>query len=359
MARVFTTGWELGHTGDAGSGTIHEADVTARMMGNIDTVTNPARAGGRALRVVGTTRDFLYAGIDVPATDEFWLRWAFQYRSTNINTHTNTFLSWAADGGVVGGVRYQGDTLGLSLWSGSDLLNGGSSETMLASEPGGVLKRNRWQLFELHWKTDGSAGAAELRVDGMQVITFSGNTDDGKGQVTQIRFGFNEDGTVLPGGSTFYYDDCAMDNADWIGDGHVMLLRPNGNGNSSQLTGSDGDQADNYQLVNETPAENSDYVEGAAAGLRDTYAMEDTAAEMPANAEIKHVDVVTLAHSLSVGSDAMRGVVRTGGSDHLSSPQTLRSSFGPHRFGFPLNPDTGLAWTPEELDAVEAGIETA
>jgi len=359
MARVFTTGWELGHTGSSSSGTIHEADVTARLIGNIDTTDNPARGGGRALRVIAGSSLYLHAGIDVPATDEFWLRWGFLYTSTGIRVNTNTILSWAGAAGVVGGLRFKGDTLAMSLWSGSDAINSGSTETELASEPGGVLKPNRWHLFELHWRT-GASGAAELRVDGAQVITFAGDTDDGKGQVTQIRFGYVIDDFLLPGGARLYYDDCAMDDADWIGDGHVALLRPDGNGNSSQLVGSDGDQADNFLLVNETPAENSDYVEGDAPGMRDTYALEDTSViDIPANAEIKHVDVLALGRTLSVGTDGLKGVVRTGGSDHLSPSQTLKSAFAPHRFGFPLNPDTGQPWTLGELDDAEAGIETA
>lgn len=272
----------------------------------------------------------------------------------------NTILSWASGVGVVGSLRFQGDNLGLSLWSGSNKLNAGSTETLLASEASGSFKLNRWHLFEIHWKTDGATGVGELRLDGTQLITFNGDTDDGKGAVTQVRFGYNLDGFLLPSGSNLYYDDCAMDDADWVGDGHVALLKPNGNGNSSQLTGSDGNQIDNWQLVDETPAADSDFVEGATAGLKDTYAMEDTSvADIPTNAEVKHVDVVAMARTDSVGTDALKGVVRTGAADFATGAQLLKGVTSPHRFGFPTNPNTTVAWTLADLDAVEAGIEAS
>jgi hypothetical protein len=63
--------------------------------------------------------------------------------------------------------------------------------------------------------------------------------------------------------------------------------------------------------------------------------------------------------TVNVGGVAVEGSVRTGGTDNYGTKQNLRAEWTGHRFPFPLNPDTGAAWTTSDLDSAEAGLRTA
>ena len=69
------------------------------------------------------------------------------------------------------------------------------------------------------------------------------------------------------------WDD--VDNGDafksWMGPMQVDILPAAGNGSKSEWLGSDGNQVDNYLLVDEVPAATADYVESSTDGQRDLY----------------------------------------------------------------------------------------
>lgn len=352
MARIFTSGWELSHSD--GPRVVHEADSLTENTGtDILTSATPGRPGNWALKFDTTAQsgNGAWVQVNVPATDEFYLR--MYLRRNASNSESRPLLEWrnAAGTGVVGGLRMV--STGLALAS----VGGGGA---LATAPG-VFDVDIWYLVEIHWLTDASVGRAELKVDGTQVINFTGDTTGTvAGQLTQFRFGGLEDtGGLWPATFEAFYDDVAIEDASgtWIGDGHVIMLRPDANGSTTQMTGSDGNQIDNFALVDETPVSSADFVEDATGGLKDTYGLSSTAAAgLPVNATVNHVAVVAAAKTLA--ADNLKGVVRTGGTDFSSASSALTGTFSPYRFGFPVNPDTVGAWTLAELDAAEAGVET-
>ena len=351
MARVLTNGWELGHTGNNTSGTVIDADAQFRSASStLDTATPGRAAVGKYLRagVSSNTALGAYAASNIPATGEFYLRFAFRYNDDASPINKNSILTWVdAEGDEVGSLRLVGTSL--SVFS-------GVAEVASAAA---VISLETWHLIEIHWLTNNTTGRAEVKVDSALEIDFTGNTDQAsQGDVTQLRFGGVQKAGDWTGGGPLNYDDIAVDGAGFLGDGHVLLLRPNGNGNTSQLTGSDGNQINNFQLVDEVPVNTADFVEGSVDGLKDTYSLEDTSSvNIPNGATVNHVDVVAIARTLDVGTGALKGVVRTGATDFASSQAVLGSDFTVHRFAFPVNPNTSSAWTLGELDAAEAGVE--
>ncbi|MHA2047204.1 MAG: hypothetical protein ACW99G_20625, partial [Candidatus Thorarchaeota archaeon] len=79
---------------------------------------------------------------------------------------------------------------------------------------------------------------------------------------------------------TIYFDDIYIDDATGEPEPSAAppplrfyLMTPDGNGTHADWTGSDADKTDNYQLVDEVPANTGDYVEATVSGLYDSYAM--------------------------------------------------------------------------------------
>jgi len=357
VGRLFTTGWELGN--DPNTDIPWDADTWSSVtVAGLDSVTTQKRSpGARSLYVSTSSRytDSTWAGMTFSALDEFWLRFAYRFQPT-VTTYldyTNSILQWVDDGGdEVGSLRLNGQSLLFSLFAGA---------TLLGTEPEPrSLTTFRWNLIELHWKTHASTGVAELKFNGNMKLQLTGQNTAvaGEGQIREIRFGIIKNVSYIGAQGYNFWDDCAADDDGWVGDGRVVLLQPNGDGAHSEFTGSDGNQVNNYQLVDEAVPSAADYVEGTSEGLIDTYSMEDTGdAGIPSGSEILDVEVLAVASTLDVGYNALSGVVRVGGTDYNKPEQQLIGDYKLHRFKFPTNPATSIAWTPSELDSAEAGIQ--
>jgi hypothetical protein len=103
-----------------------------------------------------------------------------------------------------------------------------------------------WHHVGLDVKIDNAAGWIKLYINGLLALDFTGNT--GTSPVTAV-------GASVPIQKRFMY------------------LAPNGNGELSQFTGSDGNSTDNYLLVDEVSAHDDDatFVQASANGLIDSY----------------------------------------------------------------------------------------
>lgn len=319
------TGWELGNRPGAGpqgwSNTIpYEADTWGTFE-RVRCLASNARSGNYCLYSnIEYDDETGWAGMTFAARDEFWLRTGFRYSSTDTRSYTNAIVTWVdADGDEVGSLRFNSNTRLLSIYAGASLLG---TESAPASLPNAT-----WKFIEVHWKTHASAGVAQVKVNGVQIISVTGaNTDAaGEGQMTEIRFGPQKKASFWAPGD-YYWDDCAADDSTWLGDGHVVLLRPDGNGALSDFTGSDGDQADNYQLVDEDPASEADYVKATGAGLKDTYSLQNGV--VPGTAFVADLQVLAIARTLNVGQNALNGIMRVGGTNYDKTEQLLEESSG-------------------------------
>lgn len=133
-----------------------------------------------------------------------------------------------------------------------------------------------WYHLAMDCKIDNVAGWAYVYLDGVLILSFDGNT--GNVNVDRIRFGTRTDVGVGP----FYFDVDDVYIDDTTGEAgpepppilRFYPVRPNGNGNYSQWDGSDGNQVDNYLLVDEVlPNGDTDYVETDTVDEFDSYDM--------------------------------------------------------------------------------------
>jgi len=188
-----------------------------------------------------------------------------------------------------------------------------------------------------------------------------------EGTATGVDFQANEIGATegLGGGSSstiddFYVDDlyvlnnCSLSTVPF-GPGEVVVPLPSGNGNSSQLLGSDGNSVDNHLLVDENPPNETDYVGSGTDGEKDTYAFDNVASGV----EIKGIAKVYYAQKTDSGVKYIKPVTRSGGTDYDDASMGLGEAWGMHEVYSRTDPDTAAEWTESGFNAAEFGMKVS
>lgn len=202
-----------------------------------------------------------------------------------------------------------------------------------------------------------STGTFLVRLNGVNEINLSGvDTRNGvNASANQIRLS-----TInFPSGATGDFDDfVVLDTAgsapqnDVIGDVRVQARFPNGNGNSSQFDGSDGNQTDNYLLVDEAdPNDDTDYVESSDVGDKDTYLYEDLT---PTTGTVYGVQCNPWARKTDAGVRTIVSVARFSGTEEDSANKTLASTYAYLRDIRQTKPGGG-AWSISDFNSTEFG----
>ncbi len=148
----------------------------------------------------------------------------------------------------------------------------------------------------------------------------------------------------------FYYAD------DLLGELRADWCPANGNGNSSQLLGSDADSVDNYQQVDDAaPDGDATCVESSTVGQKDTYP----------HAGISHnpvtifgVQTVLCVEKDDAGERTVCPVVRSGGADYDGA--AVAPSAGSYAYFLEpklVDPATSAAWLKAAVNAAEIGMK--
>lgn len=224
----------------------------------------------------------------------------------------------------------------------------------------------QWRHFEFKTTLSDSVGVVSCRIDGTSLFHVTGL--DTKNAGTDAVFD-----TVLGPGITNSADDIYIDDyfiingdtsdplqpSDYIGGARIYRTSPSGNGQYSGFVGSDGDQVSNYLLVDETDGTpGTDYVEAATDGIVDMYAMSDIV--FPTGATVLGLKLTAIAQNSGAGARKIKLGVRSGTTDNMDAGTTLSTSAQTvvSRL-LPKNPVTSAAWSQSEINAVQAGFESA
>lgn len=236
----------------------------------------------------------------------------------------------------------------------------GTGTLMATSSGHAALTSNVWRHVQAKVVLHDTAGSVVVKLDGVTVINFSGQTAGVAGDVTAFALG-------APSAGNLYIDDLwicdavdasasqAAANNDFLGDMKVVSLFPTGAGDTTQFTPSTGS---NWAAVDEVPPNTTDYVASATSGQRDLYGLADLPVGTVSPLGIR---VSLYAAKSDAGASALKTVVKeSGGTVTTGSSQPLSTSWaayhGPMR---PTRPSDGAAWTVADINALQVGVEVA
>jgi hypothetical protein len=204
----------------------------------------------------------------------------------------------------------------------------------------------------------GTSGSFKLRVADVEVLNVSGvNTaPSGTAQYNRFRLINCASGSMGEYQDDLYINDdsgSAPENT-FFGEAFVVeSLFPNGNGNSSQWVGSDGNSTDNYLLVDDNGNDDTDYVKSGTLNDVDTYAMSDLANTTGTVIRANHMFV---ARKDDVATRTLASTLRTNSTDYVSGTnKTMAGTYAAFLDSRTINPDTSLRFTIAELNAIECG----
>lgn len=217
---------------------------------------------------------------------------------------------------------------------------------------------NVWHYWEMKVVLHDTTGSVVIRLNNAVILNLT-NIDTknaGTGAVIDFVQFYNTAQHGVKYDDIYINDGSGGVDDDFWGEIAIKTLVPTGAGNSTQLTPSTGS---NWSCVDEalnTTPNTSDYVGSSTVGQKDTYALTDLPAGTPT---IKYASVGLYSAKSDAGAISAKRVLRVNGVDYTGADLTLAASYQWFWENIRLSPDTGLAWTKAEIDAMEAGIEVA
>lgn len=202
-----------------------------------------------------------------------------------------------------------------------------------------------------------SSGSVVVRVDEATVLTLSG-TDTKNGGAGAVFDSIEVSDAYSDFDDGYLANEQGSTNTDFQGAKRVEALAPNGNGNSSQGVGGDGNSTDNYLLVDDlqTPSgSGTDYVDFSTTGDKDTYTHADSA--QPTSNAVAAVFVWAFARKNDAGSRSLIPVARLSGTEADGAALPLvNGSFRTVGDVFETKPGGG-AWDVSAVNNAEFGIK--
>lgn len=269
-----------------------------------------------------------------------------------LNSTSSVSLSFYGDSNVTQHITVMRNVSGLI-----EIRRGSSSGTLLATGTT-TLFSGLWNYIEVSCTISDTIGEVHVRLNGSPTdeVSYTGDTKNA-GTATTI----DAVRLININNATSYFSDLYLLNStgsapnnNFLGDVVVRTLSPSGNGTYSQLTGSDGNQTDNYLLVDERPYSGTDYVGSATIGQKDTYAMTDLAAGVTT---VYGVQLNGLMTKSDASFAQARYVLRSGGADYGGTTRTLTTSFVGYYELYEQDPSTSTQWTPAGVNSMESGME--
>jgi hypothetical protein len=228
--------------------------------------------------------------------------------------------------------------------------------TLLASGtmPANANPINSWIYVEVSATIADAGGTCEVRVNGVTVINFTGDTRSGgtSTNIDSISQAQYDIGSV--------WDDLYVCNSigsaphnTFLGEIRIHSLSPNAAGSSTQWT---PDTGTNFSRVNEVPYSAANYVQSGTSGQRDTYLI----ADLPASAgSVLAVQNNVIAKKTDVAPISIKPAIKSGASVYYGTTTALTVGDTTTMDLRVIDPNTSSAWTPSGVNALEGGFEVA
>lgn len=314
--------------------------------------TNPFQYGGVSLAggrfggqsiFLGQPRNNAFGGIAraITASGSLTIGFAFNLSQTGGKCPVISLLNGGPQGTYIWGMAIN-QSQQPYMWVGS----GGPAASSSVVGMAGHLTTGAWHYFEAIWQ-GGVAGAFTVYMDGLQAMTFSGNT----GTLNADTFGLTMDGrNTFQSHASGYFDDLYVaSGTSRIGERKVETKYPTANDAVawSPLANT------NWQEVSETLCDgDTSYNSSSTVNAQDTFAMQ-ALTTTPAN-----IDAVQVRNAVrTLGTNTYANVLKSGATTSVGATYTPASTYGYDLDIFTTDPNTSAAWTAAGVNAAKGGYK--
>ena len=238
----------------------------------------------------------------------------------------------------------------VALYRGSTLIISGSEK----------LYENTWYYLEVKVTLSDSTSAGDCIVKINEVTDITIGTTEDTWDTGGALCGVSLCGEGPTQNSFFddvsLLDDTGSNNNTFNGECAVESRRPDGNGTTSQWDGSDGNQVDNYLMIDDQyVGDTAEYIEAQAAAEVDLFTYENLALDVLG---VKAVKCVSLVEKTAAGPRTIRAKCRSNGTNYDGDTETMPE--GGYRYShyiWETDPDTSSLWLEAAVNAAEFGVE--
>lgn len=223
----------------------------------------------------------------------------------------------------------------------------GSTGTTLGTTAAGMLTTGTWYYIELKVRMHASTGTVEVRTNGVTRLTLTSQNTAPSGEVTCYYVKLRSQAHTFD--DVYILNEQGSSFTDFLGDIVIEATKPNGAGNSAQMTAFGGAASDQAALTDASDT----------TGLEETTDTEKTtlAHSNLTNTTLPVLGVQVWARAkIEVAPAAMNLIARSGATETDSAEITLTSSYAWYQATFATKPGGG-AWSASDVDAAEFGIK--
>ena len=235
-----------------------------------------------------------------------------------------------------------------------EIRRGTNNGSLLAS--GTRSYAGRWTYVEVKAKIANSGGRVEVRINGSSEpeVVYEGDTQNTTTDLLNNVYITLSSHHKVRICDVYICDTTGPVNNDFLGDVRVRTMVPASNGTSSQWTGSDSDSTDNYAHVDELPYSSTDYITSGTPGHTDLYGL--TGGLPTTGLDIKAIAVNMQATKTDTGAATVQATIKSDATTDASTAHNLSTSVTSLQSIWETDPDTSTAWTPDAVNALEAGV---
>lgn len=218
-----------------------------------------------------------------------------------------------------------------------------------------VFATNTWYYVEVRVFIHATAGAVEIRVNGVVDLLLTGVNTKGATSSTVTAEYFSLHGAAS---AAYFFDDLYVRSeasatevtGGFMGDIKVKPFYPNGDGTYSALTPSSG--TTHYNLVDEASPNTTDYVSSITALQKDSYNFQD----ISETGSIKAVQVGAYCYKTDAGFRGVDVFIKSGATEEFgtSKPLSVTPKYALKQWD--QDPNTSTDWSQANLNAAEFGV---
>ena len=328
MAVVFMDGFDSYNGTTAPNGTLGRWAVGTTAAG-----VGTGRFGGQALLCASGSNSSLTSP-SFTSVSSLTLGFSYQRGTNSNNTRPISLYSGATEQ-----VGFAFNTDGS--------ITASRAGTALGTTAAGLTVTNVWYTVEIEVVISDTVGRITIYLDGVQVLNLTGqDTRNGAPtDVTNIRLGSHIGTTSQTFIDDLYITDSATKPTNAL---RIETLVPNADGATLNFTLSTG--TSHFAVVDELPANTTDYASGSAVGDLDELDLTNLSAT-PTAIEAVQVGAVWLKTDATARQMALE--VKSGATTSTGSNYVLTTTGDKATRLLTTDPDTGAAWTASAVNALK------